>query len=259
MNNKVLIALTVLLASGTLAGNLSGCTGRVNTNASAMSDVRGINPGDAPAIVRAERGATDGGATTGGQTGSALEGVGTGVALDMKAETVISTECLEAWRKALKGDEKGAMSQLKSLEKRYPKVSTIQMMMGQCLEHLGKREEALKYYRASLEESQFSSIRVFKLAEALRKSGKYEEAKQHYERLMRTHPGFPSAKIGLAVCLKAEKNVEAADKQLSETVKLASDLLKSQKPEERADGERILKEVLDADPDNAEARQLLRR
>ncbi|HEY9788458.1 MAG TPA: tetratricopeptide repeat protein [Candidatus Obscuribacterales bacterium] len=181
-------------------------------------------------------------------------------AFDMQTEAIVSRECVEAWRKALKGDEQGSISQLKDLEKRYPNVSTIKLMMGQCLEHLGKRQEAIEYYRKALENSEFSSIRVFKLAEALRRSGKYSEAATHYRKLIKTAPNFADGKLGLAISLRQQdKNSEEAKKLFSETVKLAGEELKSGDPQQIADAKRILSSVLSEDPGNKEAQSLLSR
>ena len=182
------------------------------------------------------------------------------VQVDMQAEEVVSTECLKAWRKAVKGDEKTAMAELKDLEKRYPKISTIKLMMGQVAEHAGNKEDAIKYYAAALEDSEFSSIRVFKLAEALRKAGKFQEAIPHYRRLMKVSSDFMYAKLGLGACLLAidKKSAEGAT-LIKETVKLASEELSSKQPKTVSEAKAILTEVLVADPGNKEARRLLGR
>lgn len=222
---------------------LCGCSSTVRTDSTKLSNLKGIDPDDAPRIARADT------AVAGGEQ----------VGIDMAAEEVVAKECLEAWRKAVKGDTKAAMTQLKALEARYPRISTIKMMMGQVMEHSGNNEEAARFYKDSLEQSQFSTIRVYKLAEALRKSGKPKEAIPHYQRLVKTFPEFSDAHLGLARCLILDNRRDEAGKEFAETVKLAKDQLESKDPQANAEGKRILKELLDADPDNKEARQLLSR
>lgn len=180
------------------------------------------------------------------------------IEVDMAAETIISKECLEAWRKALKGDEKGAMSQLGDLEKRYPKVSTIKFMKGQVLEHLGKGEEAVKFYRESLDNSEYSSIRQFKLAQAYVKLKKFKEAELIYRKLLKTFTDFPDAKLGLARCLIAQDtHTKEGHQLLAETVILCEALVKTGEPQKVAEGRRVIKEVLELDPATPGAKELL--
>ncbi len=153
---------------------------------------------------------------------------GTKIDVDMGAEEVIAKECLEAWRKALKGDGKGAMNQLNDLEKRYPTYSTIKFMKGQVLERLGKGEESIKYYRESLDNSEFSSIRQFKLAEALRKMKKVQRRGADISETFKSFTDFPDAKLGLARCLISQDNTSKEGHQLlEETVILCEALLKT--------------------------------
>lgn len=187
-----------------------------------------------------------------------VSAAGTKIDVDMAAEDVIAKECLQAWRKALKGDEKGSLAQLDELEKRYPKYSTIKFMKGQVLEHLGKGEEAIKYYRESLDNSEFSSIRQFKLAEALRKTKKYKDSEQLYRKLLKTFTDFPDAKLGLARCLIAQDDHSKEGHQLvAETVILCEALVKTREDSKVAEGKRVLAEVLEVDPANAGAKKLL--
>ncbi|HNB21289.1 MAG TPA: tetratricopeptide repeat protein [Candidatus Obscuribacter sp.] len=180
------------------------------------------------------------------------------IEVDMEAEGIISRECLEAWRKALKGDEKGAIAQLDELEKRYPKVSTVQFMKGQVLEHLGKGEEAVKYYRASLDNSEYSSIRQFKLAQAYLKLKKFKEAETIYRKLLKTFTDFPDAKLGLARCLIAQDtHTKEGHQLLAETVILCEALVKTGDPSKVAEGKRVIKEVLELDPATPGAKELL--
>lgn len=183
---------------------------------------------------------------------------GVKVDVDMAAEGVISKECLEAWRKALKGDGKGAIAQLDDLEKRYPKFSTVKFMKGQVLEQLGRGEEAIKCYREALDNSEYSSIRQFKLAQALLRMKKYKDAEAIYRKLLKTYSDLPDAKLGLARCVIGQDTHSKEGHQLlEETVILCGALLKTQESEKVREGTRVLNEVLEVDPANAGAKQLL--
>ena len=122
---------------------------------------------------------------------------------DFAAEAVISNACVEAWRKELAGDEAGAVKQLKELDKKYPRVSTVRFMLGQVMEHSGKKQEAIKYYRDAVLQSDFDSMHVFKLAEALRTTGNADGAIPYYRKLLKGAPEFTDGKLGLAKALLA--------------------------------------------------------
>ena len=185
-------------------------------------------------------------------------GGGIPVAVDMDAERAIAKESLEAWRTALKGDEKTALAKLDDLEKRYPTISTVKFMKAQVYEHFNKRELAIKYYRESLDNSEFSSLRQFKLAEALKKGKQYKEAEEIYRKLLKTFSDLPDAKLGLALCLIAQdKDSKEGHQVLAETVILCEALMKTREPGKVASAKRILKDLLEADPGNAAAKQLL--
>lgn len=113
----------------------------------------------------------------------------------------VADSCLEAWRIALKGDEHGAMEKLRALDKKYPNTITVRFMMGQVEERCGSKENAVKFYREAVRQSRFSSMYTFKLAEALRVSGKPEEAIGEYRRLISQQPRFPDGHLGLARAL----------------------------------------------------------
>ncbi|HEY9869410.1 MAG TPA: tetratricopeptide repeat protein [Candidatus Obscuribacterales bacterium] len=121
--------------------------------------------------------------------------------IDMEAEEVVSKGCVEAWRKAVAGDQAGAMRQLEDLNERYPKVVTIQFMMGQVLERGGKKQEAVKHYRAAVKDSRFNMMYLFKLAESLRTTGDAKGAAQNYRELLAVNPDFAPARLGLARAL----------------------------------------------------------
>jgi tetratricopeptide (TPR) repeat protein len=121
--------------------------------------------------------------------------------IDMEAEEVVSKGCVEAWRNAIAGDQAGAMRQLEDLDKRYPKVVTIQFMMGQVLERGGKKQEAIAHYRAAVKDSRFNMMYLFKLAESLRTTGDAKGAAENYRQLIGLNPGFAPARLGLARAL----------------------------------------------------------
>lgn len=229
-----------LLAAQT-AVLICGCTSTVQTDSTKLAKLQMKNGQYSPELVTKEASAA-----------------GTKIDVDMGAEEVIAKECLEAWRKALKGEGKAAIDQLNDLEKRYPTYSTIKFMKGQVLERLGKGEESIKYYRESLDNSEFSSIRQFKLAEALRRMKKYKDAEQIYRKLLKSFADFPDAKLGLARCLiLQDKTSKEGHQLLEETVILCEALVKTQEPGKVAEGKRVLTEVLELDPANAGAKQLL--
>ncbi len=138
---------------------------------------------------------------------------------DMDAENTISTECVAAWRKELKGDTEGAMKQLEELNAKFPKMTTIAMMQGQVLSHAGRKEEAVKYFRDAVRGSEFSSLHQFKLAEALSKTGKSKEAADAYRKVLDKAPDFVPAKVGLARALFQQ------DKSSKEAAELLDDVL----------------------------------
>jgi predicted Zn-dependent protease len=136
----------------------------------------------------------------------------------MVMEDEISTKCLAAWRIGIAGDLKTAMAQLDALSQKYPKVPTILSMQGQLLDHFGKKQEAIKYYRKAGGGREFSTLNEFKLAEDLRKTKQDKEAIVYYRRLLECDSKFVPAKIGLAKTLldidksslEAKKELEAA-------------------------------------------------
>lgn len=248
------ISTTILVVSQT-ALLVCGCTSSVKTDPSKLAQVSIKKSGTDSNAVVAKKVNGEYSPELVTQESSAAN---VKIDVDMEAEGVISRECLEAWRKALKGDEKGAMSQLNDLEKRYPKVSTVQFMKGQVLEHLGKGEEALKFYQASLDNSEYSSIRQFKLAQAYVKLKKFKEAEVIYRKLLKTFTDFPDAKLGLARCLIAlDTHSKEGHQLLAETVILCEALVKTGESSKVAEGKRVLKEVLQLDPATPGAKELL--
>jgi tetratricopeptide (TPR) repeat protein len=151
---------------------------------------------------------------------------------DAQAEAAVSEGCVSAWRKALAGDEEGAMAQLHDLDKKYPGLQTTRFMMGQVSERVGKKGESLQYYREAAKGADFNTIHIFKFAEALRTTGDAKGAIVEYRRLLSLLPDFPEGKLGLA------KSLLAIDKKSKEA---------RQKVEE----------VLAQDPHNSDAKALL--
>src|SRR5262249_16701804 len=143
---------------------------------------------------------------------------------DGEAEAAVSSGCVEAWRKCLRGDQEGAIKQLKELDKQYPRVSTVHFMLGQVMERGGKKQEAIKYYRDAVRQADFDSMHLFKLAEALRTTGDAKGSIPYYRKLLqgasdipagKSDPAkyleFPPGQLGLAkALLKIDPNSEEA-------------------------------------------------
>lgn len=136
-------------------------------------------------------------------------------------DEIVFNGCLAAWRKCLHGDQPGAMKDLNELDRKYPKTTTIQFMMGQVLDHSGKKHEAVKYYQRALSNSEPNSMYLFKLAEARRASGDIKGAIVEYKRLLELLPNFVPAKLGLARSLQQlDPESPQAIKQIQEALKL---------------------------------------
>lgn len=140
---------------------------------------------------------------------------------DGEKDVALSEGCVQAWRKALAGDEAGAMKQLKELDKRYPHAVTVKFMMGQVEDKCGKKKEAAEYYRQAVGKSRFNSMYLFKLAESLRTAGNVKEAIPHYRELIALNPEFAAARVGLAQCLwKSDKASQEARQQVERALDL---------------------------------------
>jgi tetratricopeptide (TPR) repeat protein len=217
---RILIAVTVAALA------TAGCTAKAPQSAVSGTD------------------ATDG--TTGTLTSTATT---FGERYDAQQEEVVATDSLAAWRVAVKhakqkdmpkaewdkqrqADEKQSMAMLKDLEQRYPKSSTVQFMMGQVADHFGKHAEAASYFGKSTENNTHNSMYLFKLAEAESKAGQYDKAINHYQQIQEQGSGEWFVKLGLARALKA-KNAKDAE------------------------ADKLLEQVLQEQPDNAEAKSLL--
>lgn len=136
-----------------------------------------------------------------------------------EVETAVAQQSLIAWRKALAGDEKGSLALLDQLDEKYPNILTLKFMRGQILEHFGKKKEALKYYQMSVTGNEFSSIKLFKLAEIKRTTGDAKGSVEDYRLLVQRAPDFAPAKLGLAQSLLAlDKNSEEAKKLVEEVL-----------------------------------------
>lgn len=148
-----------------------------------------------------------------------------------EVETAVAQQSLIAWRKAIAGDEKGSLALLDQLDEKYPNILTLKFMRGQVLEHFGRKKEALKYYQMAVTGNEFSSIKLFKLAEIKRTTGDAKGAVEDYRLLIKRAPDFPPAKLGLAqALLQLDKNSD--------------------------EGRKLVEEVLAAEPANKEAKAI---
>ncbi len=148
-----------------------------------------------------------------------------GDSVDLASEEAVSDGCLAAWRRAVKGEQAEAMKQLEVLDRQYPRQTTVRFMMGQVMEHFGKKSDAVKFYREALgKQQQQNSIYLFKLAEALRTSGDTKSALVEYRKILGCYPRFVPAKIGLSkVLLSSDRNSAEAKEQLEQVLRLESD------------------------------------
>ncbi|MBX9770295.1 MAG: tetratricopeptide repeat protein [Candidatus Obscuribacterales bacterium] len=204
MNNKstsvVLVALTVGLY-------LNSCSSRVSSPSADLPQVQyGDNKAD---VAPAEH--------------------------DPEMDTAVSTGCLTAWRKALAGKVDEAIADLKALDEAHPKTSTIQMMLGQVMEHAGRNKEAASYYHEALNRSRYSSLYLFKYAEQLRKTGDAKSSIPEYRTLLKQTPNFAPAHTGLAQSLlTVDKNSKEARAEIKQALILEP---------ENTDAKRLSKQV----------------
>ncbi len=152
---------------------------------------------------------------------------------DMAAEREVADQSLVAWRLALAHQEAPAMKILTGLEEKYPKMTTIDFMIGQVEEYCGKNGEAVKYYKKSVKNCEFNSLHLFKLANSLLNNHKPKEAILYYRKLIEKTPKFAPAHLGLAKALLESKSTD------TQTIK------------------NELNQVLQIEPDNIEAKALL--
>ncbi|MBX9670455.1 MAG: tetratricopeptide repeat protein [Candidatus Obscuribacterales bacterium] len=104
--------------------------------------------------------------------------------VNMEKEQAVADGCLQAWRKAVAGDEATAMKMLEELDSKYSGISSVQFMMGQVKDHFGKHKEAVEHFKKAHSTNTFSSMQTFKLAESMRKAGDSKGAIPHYKRLV---------------------------------------------------------------------------
>lgn len=172
---------------------------------------------------------------------------------DPAAEQAIGEEALKAWRTAVahakrgqtpeadwnkqrQSDESSATAQLNDLQTRYPKSSTVNLMLGQVKEHFGKHEEALKYFQAAMDNNTNNSMYLFKLAHAEAEAGHTDEAIRDYRKLLEHNQGMPNGEIEIG---------------------LATQLMK--KDPKSKEARELLEGVLQREPDNTRAKELLNR
>ncbi|MBN8658743.1 MAG: tetratricopeptide repeat protein [Candidatus Obscuribacter phosphatis] len=180
---------------------LSGCSGQVQTEGMHLTQVqKGEQQATSPSLFQ----------------------------VNMAMEEEVSTKCVEAWRQALKGDEKGAVAKLEDLQKRYPAVQTIELMLGQVKDHFGKKEEALVHFRKAAAGNEYSMMHRYRLADALRETGRFDEAIPLYRKLIEKSGGDDIFRepfdFGLAYCLLCQdKNSAEGQKLLESCLKIRPD------------------------------------
>jgi len=123
---------------------------------------------------------------------------------ELEMEAAVSDRCTEAWRKEIKGDTEGALSELDELGRLYPHSNTVSMMKGQVLEHSGNKVKAIEFYRTATTGNELMDIHTFKLAELLRTTGDIKGAIAEYRKLLKGSPDFSYAHLGLAKCLRIQ-------------------------------------------------------
>lgn len=154
---------------------------------------------------------------------------------DPEMDSAVATGCLTAWRKAIDGKVDEAMADLKALDEAHPKTGTIAMMMGQVMEHAGRKKEATDYYKEAVNRSRYSSLYLFKYAEQLRKSGEAKASIPEYRNLLKQTPNFAPAHVGLAQSLIAlDKNSKEARQEIKQALILEP---------ENTDAKRLSKQV----------------
>jgi tetratricopeptide (TPR) repeat protein len=151
---------------------------------------------------------------------------------DPAQEEVVANQSIKAWRIALShhkqgtmsdaewkkvraADEKESMARLKDLHERYPKNSTVQLMMGQVMHEFGRESEAVEFYEQAIAANRGASMYVFKLAESARIAGDTKKAIKNYRKLLSggVTGGIAPIQLGLAKALLKEdpKSTEARD------------------------------------------------
>lgn len=185
---------------------LCGCSSRIATNQANMAKLEQKNElmvgGGGNPHVAAEN-----------QVGSANQ-----TQEDMALLQTVSEGLLHAWRTACADkDDKAAMAELKEMQKKYPQILQVEFMMGQVEDHFGKREEAIVHFRKAANGSEFSSMHLFKLADALRRSGKYKEAESYFRKLYTGAPDIVPYQYMLGDCLCAQNKDSKEGRQLIES------------------------------------------
>lgn len=188
----------------------AGCSNQLTTNASKQADVRmSESAGDTRPQTRREAVAL---ADARNQEVSAF---------NAEVENAVANESLTAWRKAIAGDKQGALKMLEDLDRRYPNVNTVKFMRGQVYEHFGDKKEALKYFQMAVQGNEFSSLKLFKLAEIKRTTGDAKGAIEDYRKLLE-HGEFLPAEVGMAECLYT------LDKNSKESRKIIENVLSAE-------------------------------
>jgi tetratricopeptide (TPR) repeat protein len=196
-----------------------------------------------------------------------------GERIDPDAEQVVGDETLIAWRLAIAHNKRGdtpesswkatrakdeeqSMAKLRDLAKRYPTSSTVQLMMGQVEEQFGHHKEAAEFFGQSVDMNRHNSMALFKEAENLRTAGDAVQAAETYRRLLKQQPDFLSGRLGLGICLLKVDHKSQEGKTLVAGV-LANAKKMAAEPADKKEASLLLKEILEADPGNLEAKQAL--
>lgn len=195
-----------------VAASLTSCRSQVSTNSSHLTQVQTATApaqSDVPAAI--------------------------GERFDPAQEEVVANQSLQAWRKAIshriKGDikdddwkklraedERESMATLKDLSERYPKNSTVHLMMGQVMHEFGKEKEAVAFFEEAIARNSGSSVYIFKLAESARTAGNTEKAITNYRKLLEKDKTFAPAQTGLAKCLLQDDPHSAEARALIQAV-----------------------------------------
>lgn len=127
----------------------------------------------------------------------------------------------DAEYRALAGDLDGAVSSIERAVARMPNFDEAWFFRGWIQMFLGEVDEAVR----SLEQSTrlcptLNSVKLGVLGTAYRNAGRYEEAIQTFKRCQELYPDFVYAHTSLAVVYGMQDDLEAARREVEETLKM---------------------------------------